>query len=193
MLLWCVTYLEDVTMYWGSLNQRHPPKRTATDVNIYRKKITCRQQYGCLLSRGSVCVEDGCSTAAAGLDYISFRLVADQSLGPYFERETRYEHTHICTGKTDQNTHHVSKHTDILPVNKEKNPVSLQGFECCWHELNSSVQRGIFLPELAFSADSLTQFVQLLCAIACIKISVRVKNPNHQRPHSCLDTQKWSQ
>ena len=77
------------------------------------------------------CVEGGCSTAAAGLDYISFRLVADQSLGPYFERETRYEHTHICTGKTDQNTHHVSKHTDILPVNKEKNPVSLQGVECC--------------------------------------------------------------
>ena len=37
--------------------------------------------------------------------------------------------------------------------------------------------RVLFLPESAFSADSLTVFVQPLCAITCINICVHVTNP----------------
>ena len=47
----------------------------------------------------------------------------------------------------------------------------------CWCGFESLMQQGIFLPESTFSADSLTVFVQPLCAIAWLNICVCVKNP----------------
>ena len=52
-------------------------------------------------------------------------------------------------------------------------------------------QWGIFHPESTASADSLTTSVQTPCAIACINIRARVKNPKHWQPHHCLDTGKY--
>ena len=48
---------------------------------------------------------------------------------------------------------------------------------------NSLVHRGIFLPQSALSADSLTVPVQPLCAIACINICAQMKNPKHPQPY----------
>ena len=57
--------------------------------------------------------------------------------------------------------------------------------------LRPPVRQGMFLPESAFSADSLTVSVQPPCAIACINICVHVKNPEHWQPHHCLDTRQY--
>ena len=51
--------------------------------------------------------------------------------------------------------------------------------------------RDFFPPESTFSADSLTVSEQLLCAIACINICSRVKDPKHWQPYLCLDTRKY--
>ena len=50
----------------------------------------------------------------------------------------------------------------------------------------------IFLPESAIGADSLTVFIQPLCAITCINIGVHVQNPKHWQANHCLDTQKYA-
>ena len=53
------------------------------------------------------------------------------------------------------------------------------------------VRQGIFLPESAPSADSLSYLsVQAHCAIACINICTRVSNTTHWQPYHCLDTRK---
>ena len=47
--------------------------------------------------------------------------------------------------------------------------------------------RGIFLPELTSSVDSLTMSTQPPCAIACINVCVHINNPKHWQPHLCFD------
>ena len=49
--------------------------------------------------------------------------------------------------------------------------------------------KGIFLPKSTLNADS-CKFLQSLCAIACITISVYFKNPKHWQPYqwSCQNT-----
>ena len=58
-----------------------------------------------------------------------------------------------------------------------------------WRGFESPVRLGIFLPESASSADSLTVSVQPACVVACINICVHVKNLKHGQPYHCLDTQ----
>ena len=50
------------------------------------------------------------------------------------------------------------------------------------------MRQGIFLPESASSADSLTVSVQPPRAIVCISICVYDKNPKHWQLYCCLDT-----
>ena len=46
----------------------------------------------------------------------------------------------------------------------------------------------IFIPESAFSADSLTVSIKPSCSIACISIGVYDKNPKQWQLYCCLDT-----
>ena len=46
------------------------------------------------------------------------------------------------------------------------------------------MRQGIFLPEPTLE-DSLTVLAQSPCAIACINVCTRVKNPKHWQPHHC--------
>ena len=50
------------------------------------------------------------------------------------------------------------------------------------------MRHGLFVPESASSADSLTVSVQPPCAIARINMCVNVKNPKHWQPYQYSDT-----
>ena len=60
-----------------------------------------------------------------------------------------------------------------------------------WCGFESLMQQGIFLPESTFGADSLTVFVQPLCAITWLNICVQVKNPQTLAATPFLHTQKY--
>ena len=54
-----------------------------------------------------------------------------------------------------------------------------------WCRFESSVWQGMYLPESASGADSLTVDIQPLCSTACINICVHVKNPK------CWQSYHW--
>ena len=60
-----------------------------------------------------------------------------------------------------------------------------------WRGFQSLVRQGTFLPESAFSADSLMVSAQPPRAIAYINICAHVKNPTHWQSYHCLNTGKY--
>ena len=70
------------------------------------------------------------------------------------------------------------------------------GSGCDWNArgkadmgLSPCCGRGFF-SRSQLSVETLTASVQPLCAVACVRICVNVKNPKHQQPYHCLDTPK---